>query len=289
MDQQISAQDILQCKLCESHFPPLSCEFCRINLCKICAGEHLLDDSRDHKVVPIKMRRTTINYPKCPTHTNKQCELHCEKCDNPICVHCISSNEHLGHKACDIMKVFNIKKETLQKDLQELDKSIYPIYQDMALNTKYQKAGLEKHSQELITTVEKWGDDLRREIDSIISRKKTEISETKNAHLTVLTEHEDEIAHSLSDIRQNIVDLKNLQESSDVYLVSAYKSRIDGFKKLPPKLKVTFQSICLPNINATQLFEELDSLNLTISATKEEQEYKIDRGYMSSLSQKASL
>lgn len=119
MDPQISAQDILQCQLCESHFPPLSCDFCRINLCKICAGEYLLDDFRDHKVVPIKKRRTTINYPKCPTHTNKQCELHCEKCDIPICAHCTSSNEHLGHKACDIMKVFNIKKETLQKDLKE--------------------------------------------------------------------------------------------------------------------------------------------------------------------------
>lgn len=285
MDSQISAQDILQCQLCESHFPPLSCDFCRINLCKICAGEHLLDDSRDHKVVPIKKRQTTINYPKCPTHTNKQCELHCEKCDNPICAHCISSNEHLGHKACDIMKVLNIKKETLQKDLKELDKFIYPIYQDMALNTKYQKAGLEMNSRELITNVEKWGDDLHREIDSIISRKKTEISETKNVLLTVLTEREDEIAYSLSDIKQNIVDLKNLQESSDVYLVSAYKSRIDGFKKLPPKLKVTFQSGCLPKINTTQLFELLDSPNLTISVTKEEQEYKMDTpGYMSSLS-----
>lgn len=285
MDPQTSAQDILQCQICESHFPPLSCEFCRINLCKICAGEHLLDDSRDHKVVPIKMRRSTINYPKCPTHTNKQCELHCEKCDNPICAHCISSNEHLGHKACDIMKVFNIKKEILQKDLQELDKLIYPKYQDMALNTKYQKAGLENHSQKLITTVEKWKDDLHKEIDSIINRKKAEISKSNNAQLTVLSESEDETAHSISDIRQHIVDLKNLQESSDVYLVSAYKSRIDGFRKLPPKLKVTFQSFCLPKINTTQLFEELDSLNLTISVTKKEQEYKMDSpGYMSSLS-----
>lgn len=38
-------------------------------------------------------------------------------------------------------------------------------------------------------------------------------------------------------------------------------------------------------INTTQLFEVLDSPNLTISVTKEEQEYKMDiPGYMSSLS-----
>lgn len=155
----------------------------------------------------------------------------------------------------------------------------------MTLNTKYQKAGLEKKSREMITNVEKWGDDLHREIDSIISMKETEISETKNVLLTVLTEHEDEIAYSLSYIKQNIVDLKNLQESSDVYLVSAYKSRIDGFKKLPPKLKVTFQSGCLPKINTTQLFKVLDSPNLTISVTKEEQEYKMDiPGYIYVLS-----
>lgn len=54
-----------------------------------------------------------INYFKCLMYINKQCEFYCEKCDNLICVYCILLNEYLGYKVCDIMKVFNIKKEIL--------------------------------------------------------------------------------------------------------------------------------------------------------------------------------
>lgn len=55
--------------------------------------------------------------------------------------------------------------------------------------------------RELIINVEKWGDDLYREIDLIISRKKIEISEIKNVFLIVFIECEDEIVYSLFDIK----------------------------------------------------------------------------------------
>lgn len=55
--------------------------------------------------------------------------------------------------------------------------------------------------RELIINVEKWGDDLYREIDLIISRKKIEISEIKNIFLIVFIECEDEIVYSLFDIK----------------------------------------------------------------------------------------
>lgn len=71
----------------------------------------------------------------------------------------------------------------------------------MVLNIKYQKVGFEKNFRELIINVEKWGDDLYREIDLIISRKKIEISEIKNVFLIVFIEYEDEIVYSLFDIK----------------------------------------------------------------------------------------
>lgn len=71
----------------------------------------------------------------------------------------------------------------------------------MVLNIKYQKVGFEINFRELIINVEKWGDDLYREIDLIISRKKIEISEIKNVFLIVFIEYEDEIVYSLFDIK----------------------------------------------------------------------------------------
>lgn len=115
MDPKKSAQDALRCYLCETPNPQYYCDICHINLCKRCAGEHLLDESSQHKIVPIRQRGHTFEYPYCLMHTKKQCELHCEQCDIPICTQCVSSNVHLGHKAIDIMIYLWHEEKNLRK------------------------------------------------------------------------------------------------------------------------------------------------------------------------------
>ena len=94
MDSQDSHQDVIRCDCCETPVPPLHCVICRINLCKTCVGEHLLDESRDHKVVPFHRRRSI---PICQYH-KYVCELHCEQCHTPICAQCVSSTQHDLHR-----------------------------------------------------------------------------------------------------------------------------------------------------------------------------------------------
>lgn len=38
-----SLQDVIRCHMCDSPVPPLYCDICQFNLCKNCAGEHLVD------------------------------------------------------------------------------------------------------------------------------------------------------------------------------------------------------------------------------------------------------
>ena len=112
MDSQYSAQEIVRCDLCETPVPPMCCDICHINLCKSCVGQHLSDDSRDHKEVPFEER---INYPKCQKHFPKICELHCKHCNIPICVSCVSSGDHDQHKKVDILTILTSKKELIKK------------------------------------------------------------------------------------------------------------------------------------------------------------------------------
>lgn len=103
MNPEYSLQDVVSCQLCESN-SHLHCDICQIGLCKQCVGTHIVDGSKMHKVVPYNKRASSPYYPKCYNHSNKQCELHCEQCGIPLCVQCISSNEHNSHISTDILQ-----------------------------------------------------------------------------------------------------------------------------------------------------------------------------------------
>lgn len=168
MDPQLSAQDVLRCASCESPSPPLHCDFCHIYLCKKCVGDHLLDLSKKHQVVPLQERESTPKYSSCTKQPNEQCKHFCEKCKIPVCFSCISKGNHLGHNLIDIMNIFQRKKDDLRKDLKELEELILPKFEDYASYIQVQKTELFENSNKLTTSVQKQGEYLQREIDNII-------------------------------------------------------------------------------------------------------------------------
>nr|XP_034317207.1 uncharacterized protein LOC117686446 [Crassostrea gigas] len=262
MGTGFSAQDIIRCQLCDTPAPKLYCDLCHIYLCAVYAGKHLLDESKEHKIMSIKNRSSNPTCPKCLTHTSKLCNLHCEKCEIPICDLCVSSKTHCTYDVVELFKFFKSKKEVIQKDLQELEKSSYPLYKEVESKIPIQKSYLIKNSQKLTATLNKRGEDMHREIDNIIYKMKSEIFEMEEKYLNILKKQEDEITHydNISEITQKIDKLRKLLDSNDVCLVSNYKSRHFEFIQLPPLLNISLPTISSAKMNTDMLLEQIGYL-----------------------------
>ncbi|XP_065938879.1 tripartite motif-containing protein 3-like [Magallana gigas] len=272
MDPEYSLQDVLRCHLCETPGPPTYCAICNKYLCKACEGDHISSQPKEHKVVPFEKRGYT---PKCQKHPSKICEHYCKQCGIPICATCLSSEEHNDHTFFEITKTMDNKKEIIQKNLRELEKSIYLKYQEIASIITDQKSALNENSQKLTTEIDKHGEDLHREIKTIIRNMKSNMEEMDTKHLATLNQQEDEIKHTISEITQTIAELKTLLDSNDVSRVSAYKSRNDEFRRLPPKLTVSLPSFTPQKINKEQLYQQFGSQS-TSSIKTEEHGYTIE-------------
>eukprot|EP00105_Crassostrea_gigas_P039101 XP_019923249.1 PREDICTED: uncharacterized protein LOC109618892 [Crassostrea gigas] len=272
MDSRTRAQDVLRCHLCETPGPPMYCDICHIHLCVACIGKHLLDKSKKHKVVTYKKLGFA---PECSKHSKKSCALYCEQCDIPICVQCISSGKHLGHKQVEISKTLKNKKEELQRDLDELEKFMYPKYQEIVSNIPVQKADLHQNSKKLTTALDKHGEDLHREIDNAIKKLKSDLNEMESKHLVVLDKQENEIKGSISEIEKCIADLKKLLNAKDVEFVSNYKPRNAEFRRLPPKLTVSLPRFIPQKINKDQIYQQIGSLS-ALSINTEKHGYTMD-------------
>ena len=260
MDPEFIPQDLVRCGLCETPIPPMHCDICHINLCNACVVDHLSDESKDHKVVTFNKRGSTINYPKCQKHS-KISELLCNHCNVPICSSCVSSGDHDQHKKLDILKEYRNKKELIEKDIRELENSIYRKYEEAAANIPVQKTDVRNHTQKLKTARDKQGEALHTEIDNIIQGMKSEINEMDAQHIAAIDRHENAINHAITEITQVILDLHNLLDSNDVCLVAEYTPRNEEFRSLPVQFQVTLLTFTPSKIQRAQVYEQIGALS----------------------------
>ena len=258
MDPQQSLQDVIRCDLCETPVPPKHCDICHIHLCEACVREHLTDKSNQHYIVPFKLRGITL---MCTKHSTKKCTEHCATCNIPVCPICVASSEHKQHTTEEILKMYETKRELMQKDLQDLEKSIYPDHQEAARHIPIQKVDVNQRYQNLRTALDKQGEALHTEIDTIIHGMKSEIDDMDTKHKAALDQQEVAITNSITEITQIILDLKRLLETTDVYLVSEYTSRTVEFMNLPAQFQVTLPTFTPLEINQEQIQQQIGSLS----------------------------
>eukprot|EP00105_Crassostrea_gigas_P029826 XP_011451884.1 PREDICTED: uncharacterized protein LOC105345456 [Crassostrea gigas] len=268
MDPHSSGQDVPRCDLCETAIVHSYCDFCHINLCIPCIGKHISDGYDKHKIVPFQERRSTLIYPKCGAHQDKNCELQCKDCNIVLCSSCTASKQHHGHNFVEVTEIYKTKKEVIKNDTKELENHISPKYEEIALDLEKQLAKLDEGYEKLTTTVSKQGEQWHRVIDIVINKMKSEIDELKVKHRSVLKTHLDQIKHIQSLIKQTFLALREIEKSTDISPTIEYSSKIREFQKPPPKVKVSLPTFIQKPIEHEKLYSLFGQITSLYTATE---------------------
>lgn len=269
MDPHDSAQDVVLCDICKDNVVQRYCDFCHVNLCKPCIGEHISDDYDKHKIVPFRKRKSTLIFPICKTHSKETCKLQCKTCNIIICAKCCIS-EHKGHNFIDLEDSYNSKKTDIGNDTEEIEKVISPTYEEIRKELESQIGGLDGAYEKLTTILTKQGEEWHNVIDLVINQMKNEINQIKGNHSDILEKHLKDIKHIESMIKDYLSSLKNLQRDSNVVsAIMDYESRNNEFRKLPPKTHVVLPSFCPEPMHREKVYQLIGSIKPLTSTTDE--------------------
>ncbi|XP_022302498.2 uncharacterized protein LOC111110336 [Crassostrea virginica] len=269
MDPDYSAQDVARCDLCKTAIAQSYCDFCHVNLCKPCIGEHISPDYGKHIIVAIHKRKSTLIYPKCETHQNEDCKYKCQDCSSFVCYHCTASLTHSGHKFLNLEELFSSSKKHIQYDREELDNNIMQEYKEIAIDLENKIANLDVEYKKLKTELSKQREEIHREVDNAIHIMEKENDEIKVKHHSILQKHLDEIKQLQSLMQQTLLALNEMEESNEVSSIIQYSSKNEEFRKLPPKVHVSVPKF-IPKQTEREEFCRLIGKLTPLSTTLEE-------------------
>ncbi|XP_062598543.1 tripartite motif-containing protein 46-like [Saccostrea cucullata] len=189
--------------------------------------------------------------------------MYCKNCNIPICTKCIASDQHLGHKLSEVLKVLEERKDKLSKDHIELHEIIYPTYHKIASDVQNRMSKLEKEYRDLLTAITKHEEDWHREIDKLVKKLKAEVDERKTTQLQTLQKHLDEINETIIKIKEEIDLIDEVINSHEISKLFRNTFDVDKYRQLPLKTVLSPPSFTQGRINGEQLSKLFGTLSLT--------------------------
>lgn len=180
-----TSEDVNRCDLCETTHIEHYCDFCHINLCKPCIGEHISNGYDKHKIVSFKHRRSTLIYPTCQIHSNKNCEIQCKRCKMYLCTFCTASSEHKQHEVIHLENIYKTKKIDIEKDSSELKRLIL-TFSTISNTVQNNIANLNGDYDNITTQISQQGEEWHREVDNVIKTMLDKINEIKSKQSAIL-------------------------------------------------------------------------------------------------------
>ncbi|XP_061179115.1 tripartite motif-containing protein 2-like [Saccostrea echinata] len=231
------AQEVIICDFCDKAVQQF-CNNCQVNLCGDCINKHVnKHKSLTHDIVPFKNRKVQLIFPECEFHPNQRCEVHCQKCDVPVCIKCFLG-QHKGHDAVEISEIVQGKKQQIRREMEEIESVIIPKFKnnDAEIESKILKSAedydqLEKETEKLRT---RWNE----EVDTIFNNVRTLIKSMRDNDMEAKRAYKAKCNNLISEMIQTVRQNKDILQTNRVSDVENYKSKLKEYRDMPADIDV---------------------------------------------------
>ncbi|XP_061183060.1 tripartite motif-containing protein 3-like [Saccostrea echinata] len=259
------AQELVMCDLCVKPVQQF-CNSCQVGLCENCINKHVKSlKSMKHDIVPFTKRTMQLVFPQCTSHSHQRCEVHCQQCDVPVCIKCITGL-HKGHDIVDMADIIATKREKIKKETEEIEANI-------PKNTAQDKGTENKISKfmALYTDLQKQANDHRNqwhlEVDNIFNKIESLIQSLRDHHITTLKSCQSQLRSQNSSMIQTVQENKEILKSNKVSDVNNYKSKLKEYRNIPQIPDLPLPSLQTNTVQGRELSIELGEYKATLTQT----------------------
>ncbi|XP_062569815.1 uncharacterized protein LOC134231865 [Saccostrea cucullata] len=259
------AQELITCDLCVKPVQQF-CNSCQVGLCEDCINKHVKSlKSMKHDIVPFTKRTVQLVFPQCTSHSHQRCEAHCQQCDVPVCIKCLTG-QHKGHVFEDMDKIIAMKREKIKQETGEIEGII--------LKTTRQDSDTEnKISQSMAhyTDLQKQTNDHRKqwhlEVDNIFNKMESLIQSLRDHHITTLKSCQSKLRSQNSSMIQTVQENKEILKSNKVSDVNNYQSKLKEYRNIPQIPDLPLPSLQTNTVQGRELSIELGEYKATLTQT----------------------
>ncbi|XP_062622405.1 uncharacterized protein LOC134283894 [Saccostrea cucullata] len=260
------AQELITCDLCVKPVQQF-CNSCQVGLCKDCINKHVNSlKSMKHDIVPFTKRTVQLVFPQCTSHSHQKCEAHCQQCDGPVCIKCLSGPIHKGHDIVDMADIIAAKREKIKRETEKIEDIISEnTAQDKSTETKLSKsmahyADLQKQTKD---NRKHW----HLEVDNIFNKMESLIQSLRDHQITSLKSCQSNLRSQNSSMIQTVQENKEILKSNKVSDVNNYQSKLKEYKEIPQIPDFSLPSFQTNSVQGRELSIELGEYKATLTQT----------------------
>ncbi|XP_062599764.1 tripartite motif-containing protein 2-like [Saccostrea cucullata] len=257
------AQELITCDLCVKPVQQF-CNSCQVGLCEDCINKHVKSlKSMKHDIVPFTKRTVQLVFPQCTSHSHQRCEAHCQQCDVPVCIKCLTG-QHRGHMSEDMADIIIKIKQKIKRETEQIE-VIIPQHRKKDREAENKISNSMAHFVQLEKQAKNQRKHWHLEVDSIFNKMESLIQSLRDRHITTLKSCQSKLRSQNSTMTKTVQENKEILKSNKVSDVNNYQSKLKEYRNIPQIPDLPLPSLQTNTVQGRELSIELGEYKATLT------------------------